>query len=52
MEKLKLYIIEFKKDGTMKLKVYFSNYIIKGKNEQPIIIITYNECILFINNRI
>lgn len=38
-------MVEFDKDSTMKPKIYLSDYIVKDKNQQPIIIITYVEYI-------
>lgn len=50
MKDLKLYMIEFEEDKTMKLKVYPHNYIIEDPNWHPFMIITYNKCIFFANN--
>lgn len=52
IKELKPYIVEFNKDGTIKTKIYFLDYIVKGKNWRPIIMITHNECIFSVNNRI
>lgn len=35
---LKLYIVKYEEDRTIKVKVYLANYIIKSQNQQPIII--------------
>ncbi len=43
MEELKSNMVEFKKDGTIKPKIYFSNCEVDRNNCQPIIVITYNE---------
>lgn len=32
IEDLKLYMVEFEKDETMKANVYLSNYVVCGKN--------------------
>lgn len=45
IEKLKLYMVEFDKDSTIKPKIYLSDYTVKGENQQLIIVITYVECI-------
>lgn len=50
IEELKSYMVEFFEDNAIKPKVYFSNCIIRNKNCQPIIIITYNKCTFFANN--
>lgn len=47
---MKLYIIKFKKDSIIKPKVYLPNCIIKGKNQQSIIIIIFDECIFSAND--
>lgn len=52
IKKLKLYMVEFKEDCTIKSKAYSSNYAIKGDKRQSIIVITYNKYIFSINNRI
>ena len=45
-------MVQFFEDGIIKPKVYPSNYVIKGENCQPIIVITYDECTFFINNSV
>ena len=52
MEKLKPYILEFKENGVMKLKIYLSNCAIKGNDWWPIIVITHDECIFSANDGI
>lgn len=52
IEELKLYIVEFDKDGIIKSKVYPLEYIVKSKDQKPIIVITYNKCICSTNNGI
>lgn len=52
MEELKPYIVEFDKNDVMKLKVYFSDWAVRGNNWWPIIVITHNKCTFFANNRI
>lgn len=52
MDKLNSFWIKFNEDDTMKSKVYFFNYIIRGKNFWPIIIITYDKYIFLANNKI
>lgn len=44
------YIVEFNKYDTTKPKVYSSNYTIKRKNQQLVIVITYDECFSSANN--
>lgn len=50
MEKLKLYMIEFNKDSTIKLKVYHFNCVVEGKNQRAVTVITYDKCIFSANN--
>ena len=52
MEELKLYMVEFHSDCTIKPKIYPSNCVMGGENRQLIIVITYNEYAFFANNRI
>lgn len=42
MEKLKLYLMKFNKDGIMKKKIYLANCAIEGSDYQLVIVITYN----------
>lgn len=42
---LKPYIIEFKKDGIIKLKIYSNNCKVKGPNKYLIITMTYDKYI-------
>ncbi len=50
MEELKPYMFEFFEDGAMKPKVYPSNCVVGGKNRQPIIVITHDECTFSAND--
>lgn len=43
MKSLLPYFIEFKKDGKILPKEYLSNCIVRGLDQQPIIMIIYNE---------
>lgn len=52
IEELKLYIIEFNKDSTIKAKDYPVDCAIGEKKHYPIIVITYNEYTFSANNRI
>lgn len=52
MEKLKSYIIEFDKNDIMKPKAYPLDYAIRDNYYRPIIIITNNKCIFFVNDEI
>lgn len=52
MKDLKLYLIKFEKDESMKTKKYLDDYIVGKEKYYPIIIITYNKCIFSVNNRI
>lgn len=49
---MKLYMIKFNKNNTIKLKVYFFDCAVKNETQQPIIIIIYDKCNFFINNNI
>lgn len=44
IEELKSYMVEFEKDGAIKEKVYPSDCAVEGEKQQPIIIITHDEC--------
>lgn len=44
------YFIKFEEDDRILHKKYSDNYIIKGPDWQPIIMITYNKSIFFANN--
>lgn len=44
MEDIKPYIVEFFKNGAMKLKVYPSDCAVGGENCGPIIVITQDRC--------
>lgn len=50
IEELKLYIIEFDKNCTIKPKTYCFDYVIKSKNNESIIMITHNKCTFSANN--
>lgn len=52
IKKLKLYMIEFKKDGAIKDKIYLLNCAIGGSNRQLVILITYDKCTFSTNNGI
>lgn len=52
IKNLKPYLIEFEKDKFIKIKNYLKNCMINSYIRQFIIIIEYNKCIFFINNRI
>ena len=52
IEELKLYIVEFDKDGTIKPIVYPLNCVIGGNDWRPIIVITHDECTFSANNKI
>lgn len=41
---------KFNEDGTIKSKIYPPNCIVKGENQWPIILITYNKCNFSANN--
>ena len=49
IEELKLYIVEFNKDGAMKAKDPI-DYIMRGEKHRPIIVITHNECTFSAND--
>lgn len=50
IKKLKLYIFEFVENGAMKKNIYPSNCAVHSPNCCPIIIISYDEYILFPND--
>lgn len=50
MKELKLYIVEYNKNGTIKLKTYFPDCTIDGENKQLIIMITHDKYSFFANN--
>lgn len=52
IEKLKPYIIEFNKNSIIKSKFYLLDYMVRDNNWPSIIVITYDEYIFFIDNRI
>lgn len=49
---LKPYLIEFNKDGSIKIKEYPNNYAMERDICWPVIVIIHDECIFFVNNRI
>ena len=52
MKYLEPYLVEFKDDWSMKIKIYPDNYIIKRDVYYSIIVITHNKYIFFPNDRI
>ena len=52
LKELKLYMVEFEEDSTMKLKIYPSDCTVRGDKWCSIIVITYDKYIFFTNNRI
>lgn len=52
MKNLKLYLIKFEEDRSMKTKNYLDNCTIGNNICQLVIIITYDKYIFFINNEI
>lgn len=52
IEKLKSYIVKFKKDSILKAKIYLFNYIIRKPNWCPIIVISYDGYIFSTNDDI
>lgn len=52
IKKLKLHLVKFKKDDTIKDKTYLLDYVVRDKNCQPVIIITYYKCMFLANNNI
>lgn len=50
MKKLKPYMVEFDKNGNMKLKIYPPDYAVEGENKWLIIMITHDEFTFFVNN--
>lgn len=45
-------MIKFKNNNTIKAKKYLLDYVIKVNKHYLIIIIIYNKCIFYINNKI
>lgn len=45
-------MVQFFENGAMKPKVYLFDYVVKGENCQPIIKITHDEYIFFVNDDI
>lgn len=43
VEAIKLYLVEFEEDGSMKSKIYLENCAVGGLNWRPIIFITYDK---------
>lgn len=52
IEELKLYIIEFNKDGMIKPKVYSPDCAVKSENHQLIILIPHDNCTFSANDSI
>lgn len=52
MEKLKLYMVEFNEDVTMKAKDYPVNWAVRGEECCPIIVITHDKYTFSINDGI
>lgn len=52
IEELKLYIIEFKKNGAIKNNIYLSNYVVYDNDYHQIIMIIYNKCLFSANDTI
>lgn len=52
VKELKLYIIEFNKDGAIKIQDYLVDYIVGKEKYYPIIVIIYDKYIFFANNEI
>ena len=52
MKDLEPYLLEFDKDRSMKRKKYLDNCAIGGNKHWPVIVITHNKCIFFINDKI
>lgn len=52
MEELKSYMIRLEKDGAMKSKIHPYNCKVRRLNQYPTIVITHNECTLFVKNNI
>ena len=50
IEVIKPYLVEFKEDGFMKLKIYPENYVVGEINRQPFIFITHDESIFNVND--
>lgn len=48
---LKLYLIKFKKDRSIKTTIYLNNYLIIRDKSYFITIIIYNKCIFLINDK-
>lgn len=51
MSDLKPYLVKFDSEENMKKKIYSNDCQVGGKNWQLIIIIIYNECTFFTNNK-
>lgn len=52
IEELKSYMVEFDENSAMKPKVYPSDCAVEGNNQQPIIVLTHDECKFSDNNGI
>ena len=52
MKKMEPYLVEFRKNGTMKDKNYILDCAVEGENCWPIIVIIYDKCIFLVNDGI
>lgn len=52
IKNLELYLVQFKKNKSIKIPKYLNNCGMRGDKYYFIIIITYNKCMFSINNRI
>lgn len=52
IKNLKLYLVEFKEDGSMKIKNYPDDCIVREDKPYLIIVTTYKKCTFFANNKI
>lgn len=52
IKEFKQYMVEVEKNDIIKEKIYPLNYPVYNNNYYPIMIITYNKYIFFVNNNI
>lgn len=52
IKELKLYLVKFNENNTIKEKNYLANCTVGGNNYQPVIIITHDRYTFFANDRI
>lgn len=52
MKYLEPYLIEFEEYRSMKTEEYTDNYIVKEDKRDPVILITYDDCIFYVNDEI